>query len=120
MKYDYYICASGNADEEAIYEKLQQLKLSVIFVEKHVNLDSVIGDQNNARDENFEVKWQALCETDLIPEAMKTQVGNIMKGKMKSMQNLARAIHTVGTELGMTDSSISRLLGCVFQFWKEQ
>lgn len=120
MKYNYFIHAEGTADETAVVNQLEQLGLSEIFVEKYLNVDSVVRDQNFSRDENFEAKWEALCRTDLLNDDIKCRIAEKMANSEKSMGVLAEAIRDVGLETDMTDFKIGKILRDVLDFMKQQ
>lgn len=120
MKYKYIFHAEGIADENAVIRQMEQLGLSEIFVEKHLDIDSVVRDQNFSRDENYASKWEALCRTELLTEEMQNQISERMANKEKSMGSLAEVIQEVGIEMDMTNYAIGKILCDVLDFMNQQ
>ncbi len=119
MKYEYSIYAEGTLDEEAIKKQLSGLGLTGILVEKRINIDSLIRDENFAHDENFESKCKALMSSGILPEKVQANMAETDILKSDSIQSLGYEIRNAGIRSGITDTSIVKLLQKVFRFLHE-
>lgn len=120
MKYKYIFQAEGTVDENEVIRHMEKLGLSEILVEKHLDIDSVVRDQNNSRDENYDSKWEALCRTELLTKEMQNRISEQMESKEKSMRSFAETIQEIGVEMNMTNYAIGKILCDVLDFMNQQ
>lgn len=120
MKYRFIIHAEGEFDEETVVEKIKSIGLDIIFVEKHIDIESVIRDQNFARDENYDAKWNALYDSGLIGKDVLNRIAERMQNREKSMHQLASAIRDVGEERDVTNYTIAKTMLSILDFMNPQ
>ena len=112
MKYNYTIFAEGNYEEDEIVAKLEQAGFTKIFVEKFINVDFLLRDQNKFLDENFDAKWEKIRTTGIIKreamiEAIEQKIAN---AECKSMYVLMSAINEAGVECELPNATIGVIL----------
>ncbi len=118
MKYRYAIFVESDLEEEQLLEKLEPLGFEDIFVEKFHDIDSIIADQNNFIDENFDEKLARVLASKVIPSPeLEKRIAEIIENEPhKSMQLICRAIYEAGVEQGLPDYRIARILKGVIVF----
>ena len=112
MKYEYTIFAKGNLDEEELQAKLAQAGLVEIFVEKYINIENLLRDQNNFLDENFDSKWAKIRSSGIIKrEEMIEQIEKIIRdAECKSMYTLMRSIYDAGVACNVPNAMIGVMM----------
>lgn len=87
MKYKYTIFAECNLEEEDLVTKLEQAGLTKIFVERFINIERLLRDQNKFLDENFDAKWEKIRTSGIIKRAELVEAieRRIQKAECKSM-----------------------------------
>lgn len=112
MKYEYTIFVTSSISEEELVAKLEQAGLEEIFVEKYVNIESLLRDQNNFLDENFDAKWAMIRDSGIIRrKEMLEQIENrIREAECKSMFMLFSAIHEAGVACDLPNAVISVIM----------
>ena len=116
MKYNYTIFAHSSLEEEDLVAKLEQIGLTKIFVEKFINIDTLLRDQNKFLDENFDAKWESIRTSGIIKydeliEKVDTRIGQM---ECKSMFALMSAINNAGVECELPNAVIGVILSkCV-------
>ena len=111
MKYKYTIFAQSDYEQDQLVAKLEEIGLQKIFVEKFSDIDSIVADQNNFIDENFDVKFQRLVAADVFPTEMTQRLTVFFADEnKKTMQELFKAIHSIGVELDMSNYRIEKII----------
>ena len=112
MKFKYTIFAESNLEEEALVTKLEQAGLTKIFVERFINIERLLRDQNKFLDENFEVKWEKIRTSGIIKRAELVEAieKRIRRVECKSMFALMSAINEAGVECGLPNATIGVML----------
>lgn len=111
MKYKYTIFAQSDYEEEQLVAKLEEIGLQKIFVEKFSDIDSIVADQNNFIDENFDAKFEMLASADIFPSEMVQRLRAIFADEnKKTMRELFYAIHSIGVELDIPNYRIGKIL----------
>ncbi len=112
MKYKYTIFAQSEWEEDQLLAKLKSIGLDNIFVERFRDIDSIVADQNNFIDENFDAKLSKLLATDIVPTTeMKMRLAELVaKKEHKSMRMLFSSIYEVGVEMDLPDFRIGRIM----------
>ena len=119
MKYEYSIYAEGTLEEEVIQRQLSALGLTEILVEKRINIDSLIRDENSSCDENFGSKWETLLSSGVLPENIRSELTKTDDPKPDSMQTLGYLLRNTGVCAGLTNASIAKMLQEAFRFLHE-
>ncbi len=117
MKYNYYISASGNLNEEKIVEILETEGLYEIFVEKILDVESFIEEQSNAEENGLLGKWQKICERKDINNAeLQEMVTNKLKQQnLLTKKILAETISNCCEELDLSEGTAALTLCKVFE-----
>lgn len=111
MKYKYTIFAQSDYEQDQLVAKLEEIGLQKFFVEKFSDIDSIVADQNNFIDENFDVKFQRLVAADVFPTEMTQRLTVAFADEnKKTMQELFKAIHSIGVELDMSNYRIEKII----------
>ena len=111
MKYKYTIFAQSDYEEEQLIAKLEEIGLQKIFVEKFSDIDAIVADQNNFIDENFDAKLERLLTVQILPAEMARRLADLFADEnKKTMQELFKAIHTIGVELDMPNFRIEKII----------
>ncbi len=112
MKYKYIIFAQGDYEEELIIEKLNELELEEIFVEKFRDIDAIVADQNNFIDENFDAKFERLVADGIFPnDEMVQKIAAILADEnKKTMRHLFKAMQDVGVAMGLPNYRIEKII----------
>ena len=119
MKYEYSIYAEGALEEEVIQRQLSELGLTEILVEKRINIDSLIRDENSSRDENFGSKWETLLSSGVLTENIRAELTKTDTPEPDSMQTLGYLLRNIGVCAGLTNASIAKMLQEAFRFLHE-
>lgn len=111
MKYKYTIFAQSDYEEEQLVAKLEEIGLQKIFVEKFSDIDAIVADQNNFIDENFDAKFERLVAADIFPNEMTQRLTAVFADEnKKTMQELLKAIQSIGVELDMPNYRIGKII----------
>ena len=111
MKYRYTIFAESDYEENEIIAKLEKMGLQEIFVEKYVNIDEIIADQNNFADENFDANLERIIESDIIPVEMAHRLlAYFADENEKTMRRLFEAIQKIGVEMDVPNGRIAKII----------
>ena len=111
MKYKYTIFVQSDYEEDQLVAKLEEIGLQKIFVEKFSDIDAIVADQNNFIDENFDDKFQRLVAAEVFPPEMTRRLTAVFADEnKKTMQELFKAIHSIGVELDMSNYRIERII----------
>ena len=111
MKYKYTIFVQSDYEEDQLVAKLEEIGLQKIFVEKFSDIDAIVADQNNFIDENFDDKFQRLVAAEIFPPEMTQRLTAAFADENeKTMQELFKAIHSIGVELDMSNYRIERII----------
>lgn len=112
MKYKYIIFAQGDYEEERIIEKLNELELEEIFVEKFRDIDAIVADQNNFIDENFDAKFERLVADGIFPsDEMVQRIAAVFADEnKKTMRDLFKAMQDVGVAMGLPNYRIEKIV----------
>lgn len=117
MKFNYVISAEGNIDDEKITAAMEKLGLKEIFVEKTPDAESFIAEQSTKPEPELALKWQQLCENNVIRrEAIEKMVATDLKScKLLTRKKLAELIYDCCLALEMSETSAALLLCRVFE-----
>lgn len=112
MKYKYTIFAQSDLEEEELVTKMEQAGLTKIFVEKFINIDRILRDENKFLDENFDAKWEKIKASGIIKreemfDCIEKHIGN---AECKSMYTLMNAIKEAGVECEIPDATIGVIM----------
>lgn len=112
MKYKYTIFAQSDLEEEALVTKMEQAGLTKIFVEKFVNIERILRDENKFLDENFDAKWEKIKASGIIryEEMIECIEKHIKNAECKSMYTLMNSIREVGVECELPDAAIGVMM----------
>lgn len=112
MKYKYTVFAECNLEEEDLVTKLEQAGLTKIFVERFINIERLLRDQNKFLDENFDAKWVKIRTSGIIKRAELVEAieRRIQKAECKSMFVLMSAINEAGVECELPNATIGVML----------
>ncbi len=112
MKYKYIIFAQGDYEEERIIEKLNELELEEIFVEKFRDIDAIVADQNNFIDENFDAKFERLVADGIFPsnEMVQRIAAVFADENKKTMRDLFKAMQDVGVAMDLPNYRIEKIV----------
>lgn len=116
MKFKYTIFAESNLEEEELVAKLEQAGLTKIFVEKFINIDFLLRDQNKFLDENFDDKWEKIRTSGIIrrEEMLAAIEKKVEVAECRSMFALMSAINKAGVECELPNAVIGVILSrCV-------
>ncbi len=117
MKYNYYISASGNLNEENIVEILKKEGLGEIFVEKILDVESFIEEQPDNVDSELPAKWQKICERKVINNAELQEMANnkLKQQNLLTKKILAEIISNCCDELDLSEGTAALTLCKVFE-----
>lgn len=115
MKYKYLIKAEGDVDELVIKEKLENLGMSVILVEKTMEPKKLVEEQDDNEIENLESLWMQTIEqqTDLSSKLKAALIRIGSERTIKSMRDIAQAVYDCCEELELSDAFSAQLIKCV-------
>lgn len=112
MKYKFLINAEGDVDELVIKEKLENLGLNVILVEKTMEPEDLIAEQDDSEIENVESLWTKIIEQETGPSSkLKDALARISSERtIKSMRDIAQAVYDCCEEIELSGAYSAQLI----------
>ncbi len=121
MKVEYAINAEGSAEVTQIREVLASIGLKVILVEKMVDTDDLLRDENFARDENFEISLAAVRESNLLPECIEKDLAAVYSDDtVMTAEALLNSICGSSADVDITNIELEETLRKLIRFLKAQ
>ena len=105
MEFEFIITAEGNSTETNIKNKLKELGLDVIGVERHVEYSDIRDDENISSSNETLFNLQQFVESDVLSEKDKQDLlAHYSRDELMSISSLEHIVLSVSSDMDKADT----------------